>query len=305
MENLTVSQTAQMNSIIEQYINQLDVKDRSKDTYRKSLKQFVKFIEVQNTSSQLTRSDILAYKGYLQEHYAASTVSTYISAVRGLYTYLEAEKICPNIAAAVKGAKAQRGFKKDVLTVEQAKNLLYSIETDTIEGKRNFALINLLMRTGLRSIEVQRANIEDIRQESGTAVLYIQGKGRDEKDAFVVLTEASHRPIRDYLKSRSECTPDQPLFVSHSDRNAGSRLSTRHIRRIAKESFISAGIDSDRITTHSLRHTAVTFSLLGGASIQEAQELARHSNINTTMIYAHNIHRINDAAERKIDSLLQ
>ena len=297
----TTIQTTKEN-IIERYITSLDVKPKSKETYRKALRQFIEFLNIRNIENP-TRADILAYKTYLIGKHSACTVSSYLTAVKGLYTYLEAEKISPNIANGIKGAKHQQGFRKDALTVEQAKNVL-DIDTSTLEGKRNYSLVNLLVRTGLRTIEVERANIEDIRQEGGEALLYIQGKGRDSKDAFVLLTESTLRPIREYLKDRGKSEPTAPLFISHSDRNNGGRLTTRSIRRIAKEALIEAGIDSDRITTHSLRHTAVTFSLLGGASIQEAQSMARHRNVNTTLIYAHNIDRINKAPERKIDALL-
>jgi len=289
-------------TIIDQYIASLDVKPKSKETYRKALKQFIEFIERKGIQ-QPTRIDILAYKSYLMENFTACTVSSYLTAVKGLYIYLEAEKISPNIANGIKGAKHQQGFRKDALTIDQAKNVL-TIDTATTEGKRNYAIVNLLIRTGLRTIEIERANIEDIRQEGGEALLYIQGKGRDSKDAFVLLTEATLKPIRKYIKARGKTETTDPLFASHSDRNADGRLTTRSISRIVKEALREAGLDSDRLTAHSLRHTAVTFSLLAGASIQEAQSMARHRNVNTTLIYAHNIDRIKKAPERKIDALL-
>ena len=68
---------------------------------------------------------------------------------------------------------------------------------------------------------------------------------------------------------------------------------------------MSSCLDSSRLTAHSLRHTAVTLALMGGATIQEARLLARHSSINTTLIYAHNINRVAQAPERKIDALLK
>lgn len=289
--------------LIEHFIHSLDLKPRSRETYRKALKQFMNFAANRNTQAPLTRLDIVEYKRYLMAHYSAATVSSYLSAVRVLYEYLEAEGIAPNIAR-VKGPKQEKSFRKDALTAEQAKYVLESIRTGTTEGKRNFALVNLLIRTGLRTIEAERANIEDIRQEGGESLLYVQGKGRDSKGEFVVLTEATLRPIRDYLKTRGKTTPHDPLFASHSDRNQGERLTTRSISRIVKEALKSAGLDSSRLTAHSLRHTAVTLSLLAGASIQEAQAMARHASINTTMIYAHNINRVKNAPERKIDALL-
>jgi integrase/recombinase XerC/integrase/recombinase XerD len=289
--------------IVQEYIDTLDVKPKSRDTYQKALKQFMLYMDSSNIS-QPTRSDILAYKAYLMENYKACTVSSYMTAVKGLFAYLEAEKIFPNIANGIKGAKHQQGFRKDALTIDQARRLLNSIDTSTIEGKRNYALINLLLNTGLRTIEAERACIGDIRQEGGEALLYIQGKGRDSKDAFVVLTDSTLYPIQLYLKARSIIDPKAALFASHSDRNEGNRITTRTISWIVKEALKAIGIDSERITAHSLRHTAVTFSLLAGATIQEAQAMARHANVNTTLIYAHNIDRIAKAPERRIEKML-
>lgn len=295
--------TCNSEDIIVKYLNSIDVKPKSKDTYRKALKQFVKWITTRG-SEQLERADILDYKAFLMANYSASTVSAYLTAVKGLYKWLEAEKICPNVTTGIKGAKTSKGYKKDTLTVEQAKRILANIERTTVEQLRDYALINLLLRTGLRTIEVERANIEDIRQEAGEALLYIQGKGRDEKDNFVILTAATLEPLQAYIKARNEKDSKAPLFTSESNRSKGERLTTRSISRIIKNAMKAAGIESNRLTAHSLRHTAITFSLLGGATIQEAQQMARHSNINTTMIYAHNIERIGKAPERKIDSYL-
>lgn len=289
--------------IVHEYIGTLDVKPKSKDTYRKALKQFMSFI-TDNAIERPTRADILAYKEHLLCTYKACTVSSYLTAVKGLFVYLEAEKIYPNIANGIKGAKSQQGFRKDALTISQARRLLDGIDTNTTEGKRNYALVNLLLNTGLRTVEAERANIGDIRQEGGEALLYIQGKGRDSKDAFVLLTDSTLYPIQRYLAARSIIDPTAPLFASHSNRNEGERITTRTISGIVKEALREIGIDSERLTAHSLRHTAITFSLLAGASIQEAQSMARHSNVNTTLIYAHNIDRIAKAPERRIERLL-
>lgn len=289
--------------VVQKYIDLLDVKPKSRDTYQKALKQFMLFLE-SNAITQPTRADILKYKAYLMDNYKACTVSSYMTAVKGFFAFMEAEKIYPNIANGIKGAKHQQGFRKDALTVDQAIRLLKGIDTTTLEGKRNYALINLLLNTGLRTIEAERASIGDIRQEGGEALLYIQGKGRDSKDAFVVLTDSTLYPIQKYLKARSIIDPKAPLFASHSDRNEGNRITTRTISWIVKEALRAVGIDSERITAHSLRHTAVTFSLLAGATIQEAQAMARHANVNTTLIYAHNIDRIAKAPERKIEAML-
>ena len=130
------------------------------------------------------------------------------------------------------------------------------------------------------------------------------GKGHDEKDEVVKLTYETLKAINEYLALRDIKSDKEPLFISFSDRSNGSRLKTRSIRDIVKKTFKNVGINSDRLTTHSLRHSAITFALIGGATIQEAQQLARHTNINTTMIYAHNLNRLENKAEESIQKLL-
>lgn len=294
-----------LNALVERFLLAQDVKEKSKLTYRKALRQFFAHL-AENKTASLSREDIISYKESLsQRGLSAFTLSTYLVAVRKFFEWAESAKLYPNIARGIKGAKKPRGFKKDALTVEQVKRVLASIDRSTLQGKRDFALLNLLVRTGLRTIEVIRADVADVRQEGGEALLYIQGKGRDSKDEFVLLTEETLSPLRDYLAERGACNETSPLFSSLSDRNRNKRLTTRTLSRISKSYLRGAGLDDRRLTAHSFRHTAVTLSLMGGASIQEAQTLARHTSLNTTLIYAHNINRVGNAPERKIDKMLQ
>jgi len=304
-DDRAITQTLDYSAIIDRFLLAHDIKPKSKETYRRALRQFFVYLETEGVTKP-TRETLIAYKAYLiNKQLSAYTVSAYIIAVRKMFQWTESEHLYTNIASQIKGQKKPKGFKKDALSVKQAQKLLIGIETDTLSGARDYALVNLLVRTGLRTIEATRADIEDIRQQGEQAVLYIQGKGRDSKDDIVVLTDETLEPIRAYISMRGQGVKDSsPLFISHSDRNYGQRLTTRSVSRIVKEKLQASGLDDKRLTAHSLRHTAVTFSLIGGASIQEAQTLARHSDINTTLIYAHNLDRISKAPELKIDALL-
>jgi len=154
----------------------------------------------------------------------------------------------------------------------------------------------------LRTKEISLATVEDLRKKSGVDILWIQGKGRDEKDDFVIITEDALNPILDYLQVRNIrlSSMDTPLFASLSDRNYGASLTPRSISKIIKDAFINAGLDSDRLSAHSLRHTAITLAIEGGASPVQAKEMARHSDIKTTMIYFHEMNRIENGAENYI-----
>lgn len=304
-DETALATTLDYSVIIDRFLEAHDIKPKSKETYRRALRQFFIYLE-ERSIAKPTRETLIAYKAYLiDKKLSAYTVSAYIIALRKLFQWTESERLYANIASQIKGQKKPKGFKKDALSVKQAQKLLIDMETDTLTGARDYALVNLLVRTGLRTIEAVRADIEDIRQQGEQAVLFIQGKGRDSKDDIVILTEETLEPIRAYISMRGQGVRDSsPLFISHSDRNYGERLTTRSVSRIVKDKLQASGLDDRRLTAHSLRHTAVTFSLIGGASIQEAQTLARHSDINTTLIYAHNLDRIAKAPELKIDALL-
>lgn len=291
------------NFVLDDFINNLDATPKTKETYIKGVKVFLEWCK-RNNIDEVTHATLIQYKeSLISDEKKASTISMYMTALKKLYKYLETKGI-KNVASDLKGAKQKRNYSKDPLTLDQAKELLNSIDRTTSEGKRNYALIHLLITTGLRTIEIERANIEDIRNIANNSVLYVMGKGRDTKDEYVKLTHETLKAINEYLGTRNITSNKEPLFISLSDRTNGQRLKTRSIRDIIKKAYRKIGINSDKITTHSLRHTAITLSLLGGTPLQEVQQMARHVNVNTTLVYAHNLKRIESNAEQNIQALL-
>jgi len=281
---------------VERFINSLDAKDTTKDAYRKSLKVFEAWL-IEKDCNNPDRETILEYKQYLQDRsLSPQTITAYLTALRRFFAYLETIKVYPNIARDIKGLKRPRGFLKDALTKDEV-NILLDFERKTITDYRDYALINLMLRTGLRTIEVSRALTEDIGREGGEQVLRIWGKGRDSKDELVILTIQTYKPILDYLEARGD--NKGPLFVSHSNRSKET-LTTKSISRIIANRLKDKGLKTTRITAHSLRHTAGTIALSNGADLIDVKDMLRHSNINTTMIYTHNINRIKNGAEKFI-----
>lgn len=289
-----------MHNLIDSFINTQDVKPSSKDTYRKALNAFMRWLSAHGILNP-SREDILSYKGFLQSQGLSSfTVSGYITVVRKFFEYMEFNIGYQNVAKGIKGAVRSKVFRKEPLTIEQIKELLEYIDRSTICGLRDYALLNLMLRTGLRTIEVIRAEVGDIRQQSGEALLWIHGKGRDSKDEFVLLTQDTLKPLYEYLQARGRVEDSSPLFTSLSDRNKDQMLTTRSIRRIVKEHLKGIGLNSNKLSAHSLRHTFATIALMNGAPILQVKEVMRHKNIDTTTIYAHAIDRINNGAERYV-----
>ena len=284
--SLDVVRTLDFN-IFERFINYLDASPKTVETYKKALRQFFNYLGVHGIR-QPQREDVLAFRDDLKASgLKPTTVQNYITATRIFFKWTEQEGLYPNIAEHVKGAKLDKNHKKDYLTSRQAKEVLANVETDTEEGLRNYAILSLMVTGGLRTIEVSRADVGDLRTVGENTVLFVQGKGREEKTEYIKISAPVEKAIRTYLKARDLTTEEQPLFTSTSNNSRGKRITTRTVSAIVKNALKNAGYDSARLTAQSLRHTAITLALLAGREITEVQQFARHANLNTTMIYNH------------------
>lgn len=296
---LTASQTIGA-ELFERYIAYLDTAPKTVETYTRALKQLAKYFSF-NGITQPTRADILAYKEELKASgHKPTTIQNYITATRTFFKWTAQEGLYPNIAEHLKGAKLDREHKRDYLTSRQIKEVLEKIDRSTEQGLRDYAMLLLMTTGGLRTIEITRADIGDIRNAGNNTVLFIQGKGREEKTEYIKLPASTETAIRAYLKTRENTEDTAPLFSSTSNNNRGARLTTRSVSGTVKSRFIEAGYDSSRLTAHSLRHTAVTLSLLAGRDLAEVQQFARHANIATTMIYNHAIDKAKNGCSEAI-----
>jgi integrase/recombinase XerD len=291
--------------LVDSFINAQDVKLSSKNLYRRTLKQYFNWIESKNyLLSEIARPQILEYKEELLSSGRSSlTVGSYITSVRRFYEWAEANKYYPNVAKGVKTPRRKQQFKKQPLLPEQATALLHYYENKAL---RDYAIVSLLLRTGLRTIEVIRANVEDIVFKGSQRVLLIQGKGRDEKDDFVVITDKTYQPIAQYLATKGNIKGSEPLFTSTSNNSSGERLSTRTVSKIAKEGLKAIGLNERSFTAHSLRHTTAVNILRAGGSIEMAQHTLRHTNPATTQIYTATLNeerRLKNSGEALIDNL--
>ena len=287
---------------VEAFLSECDIRASSKSTYRRWLRYFFKWVESTGRQiSELTRADIICFKESLVATHSNLSVAGYMVALRRFYEWTEGCKLYPNIARGIKSPKRKNAYLKEHLRENQIHDLLQHYEGNL----RDYAIVNLLLRTGLRTIEVVRANIEDVTYKGGQRILKVWGKGRDDKDTFVVLTDKAYAPIRAYLDTRKSATLKEPLFVSTSNRNLQGRLSTRTISMICKEGLVAIGLDAHEYTAHSLRHTTAVMLLKHG-SLADVQSVLRHASPATSQIYTKSIEtelRLANPSEMKLDGL--
>lgn len=286
--------------LLQQWKTYIDASDRTIKTYSNAVKRFLNYLEANNIATPI-REDVLAYKKIMLLTLAPASVQLNITALKMFFEWAEQMNLYPNIAKHIKGAKVDPHHKKDDLSIDSLKTILATIDTTTKKGKRDYALFLLLSACGLRTIEAARANIEDLRSVGIQTALYIHGKGRTDKTDFVAIPAEVEQALRAYLRTRKAPQDTEPLFISESNHaTANGRLTTRSIRRLIKGYMTDAGFTSKRLTTHSLRHSAVTIAIASGIPLDIVQAFARHKNIATTMLYSHRVQKINNPCSNTI-----
>lgn len=293
MEKIVLKERNILSNIVqctESFINYLDVDDRTLKAYKAGIKKFMEYLN-NNNIKMPSRNDLISYRDYLRETYSSNTVNSYMIAIRRLFKYLEMNNVCENICVDIKGAKYDTTPKKQVLTLEQTKDIY-----NNLVDLREKALFSLLITTGLRGIEVQRANIEDIKIHNGEVVLWVQCKKHDSKNEYVKLSNKVLEDIKNYIGNRTTGS----IFISTSNENYGNGISTTSIRKIIKNIFKRFGLDDDSFSLHSTRRTNAVISYETGSSIYDIQQVLHHSSINTTTRYLKQVDRDKNKTEYNV-----
>ncbi len=286
--------------LIQQFLDAQDIRAISKEVYRKGLERFLSWQE----SNQITnprRTDLLNFKEFLKQgSLSVNTNNSCLTAVKRFFAFLHAEKGYPDITQGLKGFKQAKGHLREPFTETQVEEIFNNIDDSTIQGKRDFVILTVMAETGMRVSSVVQLDFGDIKtMEKGEAKIFYYNKGKDEKDGKSLLQETVVKDIMAYIKLRGKVKADDPLFISHSDRNEGQRLTTRTISRIVKNLLIKAKIDDPRLCAHSLRHFFATNSYQHGGQLYSISQAMGHASISTTQIYLHDFDRMGEnAAER-------
>lgn len=277
--------------LFSRFIDYTDRKETTVKGYVTCIRQFANWM-TGNGITQPQRADIKAYRDHLKaSDLATGTQAQYLRAVKHFFKWTAAEGLYPNVADNVHGAKVKNdSHKKDALPRKNAMPIADTIDRNTEQGKRLYAMYLLGIELGLRLIEINRADVCDIKTVGGDPFLYVQPKGHDGKDSPKYLMPHIKEAIDDYLQSRSTpVTPKSPLFTSTSNRSKGQRIATTTISTMIKGLLVKSGFDSDRITPHSTRATAATAGFEAGLSVFEVQHLMGHCDPSTTEIYIKDI----------------
>lgn len=279
-----------------------NVKETTLKGYEVALESFKRFLK-DNGISEPQEEAIRSYALFLNNSESISSSGTrnrYMRVVKQLFTWTAKKGFYPNVAEEVRKAKVTAdNTKREAFSEEDMQRIITAVDRTGEKGARNYALLLLAVTGGLRVCEIHRADIGDLQTIRGQRVLYIQGKGRDEKDASVKLIPEVEDALTEYLSYRKDTGKKDPLFTGAGNRSR-ERLSLTSISAIFKDLFRKAGYDSSKLTAHSLRHTSNTLLFKAGADLYTVQQHARHSDPKTTEIYLHMAEREEDRSEQQI-----
>lgn len=271
------------------------------ENYERYLDKFLRFVKTDDPL-KLTEEQVREFRLWLNrqpgtrvgsrmEPMKRKTQNYYLIAVRAFLKYLRRRGVESISPERIELAKVpERSL--DLISPAELTRLLAAPDTNTIQGKRDRALLELLFSTGLRVSELCSLSIDDVdltRDEFS-----IRGKG--DRIRVVFLSDTAKLTIKEYIKARKDMS--DALFVQHGknpnvDRDA--HLSTRAVQRIMKRYAAEAGI-TRKVTPHVIRHSFATDLLSNGADLRSVQALLGHAHIGTTQIYTH----VTDAHLREV-----
>ena len=221
-----------------------------------------------------------------------STQARMLSGIKSFYNYLLLNDVIETSPTEfILSPKCGRHLP-DTLSVEEIDRIINSIDPQTVKGRRDRAILELLYSCGLRVSELTALRLCDLFFGEG----YIRVEGKGDKQRLVPIGNTARERICIYLDDRKEKQWGSKEIVFLNNR--GKALTRVMIFQIIRQACRRAGIVKS-VSPHTFRHSFATHLLAGGASIRQVQEMLGHESIATTEIYTHlDTERLRDTVEK-------
>ena len=226
-------------------------------------------------------------------HLSGHTINGYMRALRAFWSWLEAEGFIENNPCSV--LKIAKVPKRVIPTfsAEQLASLVEAIDVSTPEGVRNYAIVLLLVDTGLRVSELIHLKVDDVNLDR--RMLKVWGKGA--KERIVPFGVRVQRALWRYVNfHRPE--PESPRIKDFFLTQSGEPLKKRRVEAIIKAYGQKAGIQGVRCSPHTLRHTAAVMWVRNGGDVFSLQQILGHSTLDIVRIYVNLAQSDMEAAHR-------
>jgi|SRR5580704_7967489 integrase/recombinase XerC len=236
----------------------------------------------------ITQIDHITIREYLsklyQEKRKKTSIARKLATLRTFFKFLCREQVLEmNPARLVAGPRLDKKLPK-VMSIDDVIKFIETPESDTVLGKRDRAILEMLYATGMRVAELTGINLTDVdfKHES----VRVRGKGR--KERIIPFGSKAREALRTFLAVRGELLAEADeelrdptaLFLNYQ----GTRITTRSVGRMIDKYVQECAMTND-ISPHSLRHSFATHLLSAGADLRAIQELLGHARLSTTQIY--------------------
>jgi len=263
--------------------------------YLSDLEQFYDYLCPRDSSGSRREIDIqqidhITIREYMAKLYRdsrkKSSIARKLATLRTFFKFLCREQLLESNPARLVSSPRQEKRLPKVISVDDVVHFIETPDTETVLGKRDRAIIELLYATGCRVSELAGMNLADIDLKNQT--IRVRGKGR--KERFVPFGSKAKEALNDYLLERNKLLLEAPenkrdpsvVFLNYQ----GTRITTRSIGRLI-EKYVKECALAQNISPHSLRHSVATHLLSAGADLRAIQELLGHARLSTTQIYTH------------------
>jgi len=279
---------------------------RTRRAYQADLNEFMGFVGIQIPEQfrGITRAHVLAWRQALEQRgLNGASIRRKLAALSSLYEYLcDRQAVTHNPVKGVKrpAVDTYEG-KTPALSDGQARLLLDAPDPTTGKGKRDRAILAVLLYHGLRRAELCALDVGDVQERRGVKHLRVQGKGG--KLRFVPLHPAAAARIEDYLAHAGHAgEKTSALFRALRNPSDGGRLSDKGVYSnvVMHYGQLLKLTDLPLFGPHIMRATAATNALEHGADIAKVQEWLGHANIQTTRVYDRRHTRAEDSPTFKV-----
>ncbi|PHM46369.1 integrase/recombinase [Xenorhabdus mauleonii] len=288
-ENRSLETSPLADPLIEQFLDTIwlekDLAENTLISYRLDLQALNNWLV--NYGHNLLSVQPIELQSFLAERvdggYKASSSARLLSAMRRLFQYLYREKIREDDPTALLSApKLPKRLPKD-LSEKQVEDLLNTPLTENPIELRDKAMLEMLYACGLRVSELVGLTLSDVGLRQG--VIRIIGKGN--KERLVPLGEEAIYWLEKYLEYGRPWLLNGGVSDVFFPSKRGTQMTRQTFWHRIKHYAILAGIDSERLSPHVLRHAFATHLLNHGADLRVVQMLLGHSDLSTTQIYTH------------------
>lgn len=233
---------------------------------------------------------------------APATINQKLAAIKSLVNYASMSGKCHYTLVNIKAEKLTQYRDTKGIPFEQFKLMMDAVDTDTIKGLRDRAILLLLWGNALRRSEVANCDVKDYSPSLGE--LTIVGKGKIGQPETIFLGQKAIAAVDNWLEARGDYTSSAPLFCAVHKGYWGNRLHTHSIYKLVQKYALLAGIDKV-MSPHRIRHSSITEALNQfKGDVRKVQKLSRHSNLNTLMIYDDNRQNLQGEVTGRLDDLL-